>query len=101
MRRGWEVEYPDGMVLDEENNKWKDISKNNITRLTLRYDGREWNILNKKNYFQKKRGWSVPGSKVIYIMSRSVGYYDEDERCKVWYTVEEDTGRMTMEITNG
>jgi len=96
-RRGWEVTYKDGTVLREDQYSWKDVPKKNIDRLTLRYDGREWNIEGKEAYIQKKRGSIVPGFKESFtIESRSIGYYEGNK--KVWYTVDEFTGRMTMSV---
>jgi len=97
MVRGWEVEYYDGTVVNEEQIPWSKVIKRNIKRLTLRYDGREWNLHNKLAYTQRKKGSvipSIPGS--FRIESRSIGYYEKD--CKVWYTVNEDTGQMKMTV---
>lgn len=96
-RRGWEVEYSDGKVLREDQHDWLKIPKINIVRLTLRYDGREWNIHDKEAYLQKKRGSMVPGVKDSFtIESRSIGYYEGNK--KVWFTVNESTGKMTMDV---
>jgi hypothetical protein len=97
--RGWEVEYLDGTIINEDQAQWKDIPKQNLIRLTLRYDGREWNLNNKDVYFQKKRAYrdvmgGVMGPQVIY--SRSIGYYEGNS--KILYTVDEATGRMQMEV---
>ena len=101
MRRGWEVEYVDGTIIKESQKDWKKIPKIGIIRLTLYYEGRRWDIRGKKAYDQKKRGSVVPGMRNSFqIESRSIGYYDvEDGRpIKIWYTVNEFTGRMTMEV---
>lgn len=96
MRRGWEVEYKDGTVLTEAQENWKRVPKVNIIRLTLHYDGRRWDIHNKIAYLQKKRGSVVPGiPESFQVESRSIGYYEGN--LKVWYTVDEHTGRMSME----
>ena len=94
--RGWEAEYEDGTVINEDQAKWKEIPKQGMTRLTLHYDGRTWSLANKAVYFQKKQASvipNVPGS--FKIESRSIGYYEDEY--KVLYTVNEDTGRMKME----
>lgn len=97
MRRGWEVEYADGTTIRENQADWKDIPKVGIIRLTLHYDGRRWDIHNKVAYVQKKRGSAIPGDpKSFRIESRSIGYYEENK--KIWYTVDEFTGRMKMEV---
>lgn len=94
--RGWEVQYEDGTVVNEDNADWKSIPKRGIVRLTLHYDGRMWNICDKEFYFQKKSASVVPGfTDSFRIESRSIGYYDGNS--KVMYTVDEGTGRMTIE----
>lgn len=97
MRRGWEVELDTGEVITEDQMDWKKVPKSGIVRLTLRYDGREWNIDNKVAYFQQKRGSMVPGvSESFQVESRTIGYYDDNN--KVFYTVDEATGKMTMTV---
>lgn len=98
-RRYWEVEYTDGKVISEKEMHWKDIPKVGIERLTLYYDGREWNIEGKNNYIQKKRASMVPGVPESFMVeSRSIGYYEDN--FKIWYTVNELTGKMTMEVVD-
>lgn len=95
--RGWEVEYEDGTTINEDQTKWKEIPKAGIKRLTLHHDGKQWNIENKPAYFQKKRASvipNIPGS--FRIESRTIGFYEEYN--KVLYTVDELTGKMTMEV---
>ena len=95
--RGWEVELENNEVIREGQVEWKNIPKISIRRLTLRYDGREWNISDKPDYFQKKRASVVPGVPDSFkVESRSIGYYEGNS--KVLYTVDEDTGRMTIEV---
>jgi hypothetical protein len=101
MYRGWELEYSDGTIINEEQMEWKSAPKLNIVRLTLRYDGREWNITDKLAYTQKKRASMIPGIKNSFqVESRSIGYYDniDGKDIKVWYTVDEESGRMTMSV---
>ncbi len=95
--RGWEVEYNDGKLINEDDASWIDIPKLNIVRLTLHFDGRQWDINNKSEYYQKKQASvipSIPGS--FQIESRSIGYYEKNTI--VLYTVNEFTGRMKIEI---
>lgn len=95
--RGWEVEYSNGTIINEDQQDWKKIPKVNMIRLTLHYDGRRWDMHNKLAYVQKKRGSVVPGIVDSFqIESRSIGYYEQTQ--KVWYTVNESTGRMKMEV---
>jgi len=97
MRRGWEVEYIDGTIVNEDQVSWGKVVKKNIKSLTLKYDGREWRLSGKEAYVQKKRGSDVPSiANSFRIESRSIGYYDKN--CKVWYTVDEDTGQMNINI---
>lgn len=101
MRRGWEVEYISGKIINEDQMTWKKLPKLGITRLTLHYEGRRWDVSNKMAYVQKKRASMIPGVQESFqIESRSIGYYDiiEGRNCKVWYTVNEATGRMKMEV---
>lgn len=103
MRRGWEVEYSDGTTIKESQMDWKKLPKMNIIRLTLHYDGRQWDIHNKVAYVQKKRASMVPGqAHTFQVESRSIGYYDEQngQPIKVWYTVDEMSGRMNMTVEN-
>lgn len=83
--------------------EWRKAPKIGIIRVTLHYDGRQWDFENKQAYAQKKRGSVVPGiSDSFQIESRSIGYYDMDgdKPIKVWYTVNEFTGKMNMEVKN-
>ena len=97
MRRGWEVELEDGTVIDEDQMDWPKVPKNRIIRLTLRYDGREWNLTGQEAYLQKKRGSMIPFvPESFQVESRSIGYYDGNS--KVWYTVKEATGKMKVEV---
>lgn len=94
--RGWEVEYADGTKINEDQADWKAIPKDGIKMLTLHYDGRQWNLVDKLVYFQKKQASVVPGIPGSFrIESRSIGYYEDTY--KVLYTVNEETGRMKME----
>ncbi len=97
MRRGWEVEYIDGRVIKETQMEWKKIPKVDMVRLTLHYDGKQWNIHDKPAYVQKKKASMVPGVAESFVVeSRSIGYYEGNQ--KVWYTVDEFTGQMKMEV---
>ena len=101
MNRGWEVEYANGAVVNEDQMEWRSIPKNDMIRLTLYYDGRRWDMKNKMAYFQRKRASMVPAVKESFqIESRTIGYYDviEGKNCKVEYTVDEFTGQMKMEV---
>lgn len=97
MRRYWEVEYSDGTIINEDQQDWKKIPKIDMVRLTLHYDGRRWDLHNKVAYLQKKRGSiipNIPGS--FCIESRSIGYYEGNQ--KIWFTVNEATGQMKLEV---
>jgi hypothetical protein len=101
MRRGWEVEYVDGKIIKEVQMDWRKIPKVGMVRATLHYDGRRWDLTEKIAYDQKKRGSCVPGvPESFQIESRSLGYYDQvdGKPVKIWYTVNEFTGKMTMEV---
>ncbi|RKX67081.1 MAG: hypothetical protein DRP42_01535 [Tenericutes bacterium] len=97
--RGWEVAYVNGTAIKEDEMEWKEIPKVGMTRVTLHYDGRRWDLVDKIAYVQKKRGSMVPGRPETFtVESRSIGYYEDT--CKVWYTVDEKTGRMKMEVVD-
>ena len=95
--RGWEAEYHDGTVVNEEQADWKEIPKVGIKRLTLHHDGKRWDLENKVVYFQKKRASVIPSIPNSFrIESRTIGYYEDTN--KILYTVDENTGRMKMEV---
>ncbi len=96
-KRYWEVKYYDGTVINENQTDWKKIPKVGIKRLTLYYDGRQWDIVGRQVYFQKKCASVVPGIPDSFqVESRSIGYYEDTS--KVMYTVNEHTGIMKMEV---
>ena len=102
MRRGWEVELSNGVILREGELDWKKVPKNQIVRLTLFYDGRQWDLTDKEAYFVKYRASVVPGiAESFRIERRTIGFYEGSN--KVCYHVEEDSGRFSMEVidTNG
>lgn len=95
--RGWEVIYKDGSSFREDSMEWRDIKKSNIQSLTLWFDDRSWSLSNKQGYLQKKTGSMVPGfSESFRVEARSIGYYDGPS--KVWYTVNENTGIMKIQV---
>lgn len=95
--RGWNVKYYDGTEIYEGKEEWKNIPKIGIKRLTLHFDGRQWDIMGKQAYIQKKHASVVPGiPKSFQIESRSIGYYEDTS--KIIYTVDEHTGVMKMEV---
>jgi len=97
MKRGWEVKYFDGTVINEKQMDWKEIPKVGIVQVSLLFDGKRWDIYDKPAYVQKKRASIIPGTPESFtIESRSIGYYEGNE--KVWYTVDEFTGQMKMEV---
>jgi hypothetical protein len=97
IRRYWEAEYYNGTIINENQMEWKKIPKVNMKRLTLFYDGRQWDLIEKQAYFQKKRASMVPGiSESFQVETRSVGYFEGAQ--KVTYTVDENTGVMKMTV---
>ena len=46
--------------------EWKNLPKQNMVRLTLHYDGRQWDLHNKIAYTQKKRASMVPGQQKTF-----------------------------------
>ena len=95
--RGWYVKYYDGTEIYESEAEWKDVPKIGIKRLTLHFDGRQWDIVGKRIYLQKKHASICPWVRdSIRIESRSIGYYEGTD--KIIYTVDEWTGVMKMEV---
>jgi hypothetical protein len=99
IKRGWSVLYVDGTEINENQMEWSKIPKVGIVELALHYDNKKWQITNKLAYVQKKRASMVPGVQESFVIeSRSIGYYEGNQ--KVWYTVDEFTGQMKMEVIN-
>ena len=97
--RGWEVETSSGKIIREGQMEWNEVPKKDIVRLTLRYDGRQWDLTGDKIYYQKKHASvisNMPNS--FRIESRSIGYCEGSN--KILYTVDEHTGRMKLEVIN-
>ena len=97
MRRGWEVELFNGSILRESDLDWKKVPKNQIARLSLFYDGREWNLSGKEAYFVKYRASVVPGIQESFrVERRTIGFYEGAK--KICYHVEESTGKFSLEV---
>lgn len=97
MRRGWEVELFNGVILRESDLDWKKVPKNQISTLSLLYDGRRWDLSGKEAYFVKYRASVVPGiADSFRIERRTIGFYEGSN--KICYHVEEDTGKFSMEV---
>lgn len=102
MLRGWIAQYKDGRVLCEEDMPWTKLpNKRGIERLILRWDERWWSFDNKENYAAPTRREMINinlgrvGAPAVH--SRTIGYYDSEEKCKVILRVEEATGKATYE----
>ena len=99
MRRGWEVELSNGSILRESDLDWRKVPKNQIVRLSLFYDGRQWDLTDKEAYFVKYRASMVPGIQESFrIERRTIGFYEGAN--KVCYHVDEATGKFSMEVIN-
>lgn len=97
MARGWEVELHDGTTLYENSTDWKDVPKVQIKRLSLIFDARRWDLVNKQAYFIRNTASVVPGSQESFrIEKRGIGYYEGST--KVLYTVNESTGEFKMTV---
>lgn len=97
MKRGWEVELFNKVVLREGELDWKKVPKNQIARLSLFYDGRIWNLSGKEAYFVKYRASMVPGIQDSFrVERRTIGWYEGAK--KICYHVEEATGKFSMEV---
>ena len=103
MPRGWVVQYKDGSTVCEDDMPWGKVpNKREIQRMILKWEDRMWSIDDKENYtVPSKRGYidvNTVGFGKQGIHSRTIGYYDLAEKCKVIMRVEEDTGKMSYEI---
>ncbi len=97
--RYWEVELSNGKILREGQVEWREVPKKAITRLSLFFDGRRWDLTSKEAYFVKIRASMVPGIQESFrVERRTIGFYEGAE--KICYHVEEDTGRFSMEVIN-
>ena len=100
MQRGWEVEFKDGKIVNEDQMDWMKLpNKKDIVRLSLKWDGRQWDIRNKEAYIQKKRAMAIPGHSQTFILARYIGYYEGGN--KVLFKVCEFTGKMTLQVIEG
>ena len=101
MPKGWIVQYQDGSVFCEDDMSWRKLpKKRDIRRVILKWEDRIWSFEDKENY-------TVPGTRGYLdvsaggvtqgIHSRTIGYYDTEENCKIIMRVDEATGKMTYE----
>jgi len=99
MKRGWEVELSNGVILRESDLDWKKVPKNQIVRLSLFYDGRRWDLIDKEAYFVKYRASVVPGIQDSFrVERRTIGFYEGAN--KICYHVDEFTGKFSLEVIN-
>ena len=102
MQKGWVVQYEDGTVTCEDEMSWQKLpNKKEIRRVILKWEDRVWSFDDKEHYtVPKTRGYMDVNSAGILnqgIDSRTIGYYDMEEKCKVMMRVDEITGRMSYE----
>jgi len=95
--RGWEVQLKDGTIISEGQMEWLKVPKKHIVRLSLFFDQRRWDLTGKEAYFIKNRASCVPGvAESFRLESRTIGFYEGAK--KVCYTVDEATGKFSMEV---
>ncbi len=102
MDRGWVVLYKDDAVICEDEMSWNKLpNKKDIKRVILKWEDRMWSLDDKEHYtVPKTRGYMDVNSTGIAgqgIDSRAIGYYDVEASCKVFYRVDENTGKMNIE----
>lgn len=106
MSRGWVVLYKDGTIVCEDDMPWKKLpNKKDIKKVFMKYEDRIWSIDNQKYYtVPTKRGYhdismSAGGASISPqgIHSRTIGYYDVENKCKVFLRCDEVNGRVTWE----
>jgi len=102
--KGWVVVYKDNSVVVEGEVPWKKVKKKNIVSLSLKWHDKFWTIAGKSDYLCFRRGYVVFNSNAPEstptLCQRCIGYYDEKGR-KVIYKVDDNTGRMEMEVREG
>lgn len=77
--------------------EWREVPKRAITRLSLFFDGRQWDLMDKEAYGVKVRASMVPGIKESFRVERRTIFYYEGAT-KVCYHVYEDTGKFELEV---
>jgi len=102
MPKGWIVLYKDGTVICEDEMPWKKLpSKRDIRRVIIKWEDRIWSLDDKEHYtVPTTRGYVDVNSGAISgggVHSRAIGYYDLENKCKVYLRVEEATGKMSYE----
>jgi len=98
-RRYWEVELKDGLLLREGHVEWRDVPKHLIVRLSLFFDGRQWDLFGKEAYFIRHRASEIPGIPESFRLERrAIGFYEGSK--KVTYNIDEFTGRFTLEVVD-
>lgn len=107
MPRGWVVQYKDGTAICEDDMHWKKLpNKKDIKKVLLKYEDRLWSIDNQEHYtVPTKKGYhdisiSAAGAQISPrgIQSRTIGYYDMENKCKVILRCEESSGRISWEV---
>lgn len=103
MPKGWIVQYKDGSVICEDDMAWKKLpNKRDIRRVILKWEDRIWSLDDKEHYtVPTKRGFINVNSGNIsgpQIDSRAIGYYDLEDKSRVYLRVDEATGKMEYEI---
>ena len=77
--------------------EWKEVPKKAITRLSLFFDHRRWDLTGKEAYFVKYRASMVPGiQRSFQIERRTIGFYEGAK--KVCYNVDEFSGNFKIEV---
>lgn len=103
MDRGWIVEYKDGHLVLEDEMSWNKLpNKKDIRKVFLKWEDRLWSIENQENFTVPSRRGHIDISPSGFIgneglHSRTIGYYDTENKCKVIMRVVEATGQMTYE----
>ena len=102
MLHGWAVQFKDGSVVCEDDMSWGSLpDKKNIRRMVLKWGDRLWSFDDKDYYtVPTTRGYidiSLGGFSSQKVDSRTIGYYDVEEKCKVVLRVDESTGKATYE----
>lgn len=99
LRKGWIVLKKDGSVVTEEDIHWDSLDKRSIKELRLVWYDKVWRIADKAadKYIQFKSATQAIGERLPTILSRCIGYTEEDGSAVI-IRVNEETGRAMWEV---
>jgi len=99
LKKGWIVLTKDRQVITEEDLPWNKLDKRLISELRLKWYEKVWKISGKAGdkYVQFKSATQALGDKEPTILSRCIGY-KEDDGSTVLVRVDEISGNARWEV---